>query len=72
MSFNRFQNHVLEHYCGGEFSAIETEQQINECGDTLFVFLMREAHDAEDFDNFYRMLETAIDQLRSIQGEIPA
>ena len=71
MKLNDSQKLVLKHYCGGEFYKIETEQQLCECGDGLFVFLMREAQDAETTGDFWHMLETAITQLRSLQGELP-
>lgn len=70
MSLNPQQELVREHYQGGEFAYIETLAQVHKCGDGLFVFLMHEAHDAEDMAEFDSMLDTAIRQLRSLQGEI--
>lgn len=70
MKFTPLQHIVAEHYEGGEFSHIADEDHMDECGDTLFKFLILEAGDADDSDHFHRMLETAINQLRSLQGEL--
>jgi hypothetical protein len=71
MKFNQCQELVVKHYCGGEFSEIESNQQINGCGDTLFVFLMREAQDASDPTEFFGMLETAMGQIAEVQRNLP-
>jgi hypothetical protein len=65
------QQFVTKHYAGGEFAHLTNLGEAKDFGDTLLVFALYEASDAEDFDEFRRMLETAVDQLRSLIGEIP-
>lgn len=60
---------VAKHYEGGEFAHVTTVQEAEYCGDTLFVFCLHEASDAEPHAaTFHKFLQTAIDQLRSLQG----
>jgi len=71
MKFTPLQTFVAEHYEGGEFCETTDTKDLDACGDTLFKFCILEAGDADDSDQFHRMLETAIRQLRSLQGELP-
>ena len=64
------QRLVAEHYCGGEFAHIETQEEAEDCGDTLFSFVIREAGDAGGAPDYVGMLDTAINQLRSLQAEM--
>ena len=61
------QQHVVEHYEGGEFAYVTSIAQAKTVGDGLFVFCVAEAGDAQDADEFAHMLRRAIDQLRSLR-----
>ena len=61
---------VATHYQGGEFDHIETQDDAQNVGDGLFTFCVNEAGDASDMDELIRMLNRAIDQLRSLVGEL--
>ena len=64
------QTHVAAHYEGGEFSHIETQDDAQNVGDGLFTFCINEAGDASDRTELIDMLNCAIDQLRSLVGEL--
>ena len=70
MKLKPLQELVVQHYIGGVFAPIEDTEEIDDCGDTLFSFCMREAHDAQTASEFQAMLETAIKDLRSLQAEM--
>lgn len=70
MELNQLQNRVAKHYEGGEFAGTESMTNAKELGDTLFVFCLNEADDAESTEVYQERLETAINQLRSLQAEI--
>lgn len=61
---------VATHYEGGEFDHIETRDDAQDVGDGLFTFCINEAGDASDKGEFIGMLNSAIDQLRSLVGEL--
>jgi hypothetical protein len=64
------QRHVADHYEGGEFIHVQTVEEAEAVGDTLFVYCIREAGDADDADEYDAMLHRAIDQLRSVRNEL--
>lgn len=64
------QRHVADHYEGGEFAHINSVEEAATVGDTLFAYAIYEAGDAEDAAELARMLERAIDQLRSVRNEL--
>lgn len=64
------QQQVADHYQGGEFAYITEPRQAKSVGDTLFAFCIAEAGDAANADEFAGMLRTAIEQLRSVLGEL--
>ena len=64
------QAQVAAHYQGGEFGHIETQDDAQNVGDGLFTFCINEAGDAGDKAEFINMLNRAIDQLRSLVGEL--
>ena len=70
MRFKPLQEFVAQHYEGGEFIETEFVSETERCGDSLFRFCILEAGDAHDADDFHQMLENAICQLRSLQGEL--
>ena len=63
---------VATHYQGGEFGHIETQDDAQNVGDGLFTFCVNEAGDAGDKAEFINMLNRAIEQLRSLVGELEA
>ena len=64
------QAQVAAHYQGGEFGHIETQGDAQNVGDGLFTFCINEAGDAGDKAEFINMLNRAIEQLRSLVGEL--
>lgn len=64
------QTLVASQYEGGEFNHIETRDDAQDVGDGLFTFCINEAGDASDKGEFIGMLNSAIDQLRSLVGEL--
>ena len=64
------QKLVANHYQGGEFGHIETQDDSQDVGDGLFTFCINEANDASDKSEFVHMLNQAIEQLRSLVGEL--
>ena len=63
---------VATHYQGGEFGHIETQDDAQNVGDGLFTFCINEAGDAGDKPELINMLNHAIEQLRSLVGELEA
>ena len=64
------QAQVAAHYQGGEFEHIESQHDAQNVGDGLFTFCINEAGDAGDESDLINMLNRAIDQLRSLVGEL--
>lgn len=64
------QKLVANHYHGGEFSRIETQDDAQNVGDGLFTFCVNEAGDASDKGELIGMLNRAIDQLRALVNEL--
>ena len=64
------QAQVAAHYQGGEFGHIETQDDAQNVGDGLFTFCVNEAGDAGDKAELIDMLNRAIEQLRSLVGEL--
>ena len=64
------QAQVAAHYQGGEFGHIETQGDAQDVGDGLFTFCINEAGDAGDKPELINMLNHAIDQMRSLVGEL--
>ena len=61
---------VATHYQGGQFDYIETRDDAQNVGDGLFTFCINEAGDAGDKSELINMLNYAINQLRSLVGEL--
>lgn len=61
---------VAAHYQGGEFGHIETQDDAQNVGDGLFTFCINEAGDAGNKPELISMLNRAIEQLRSLVGEL--
>lgn len=59
---------VAKHYACGQFDGFDNIDDSH--GDALFTFCMQEADEAESMAAFKKMLSSAIDQLRSLRGEI--
>lgn len=61
---------VATHYQGGEFDHITNTTLAQDTGDGLFTFCINEAGDAGDKPELIGMLNRAIDQMRSLVGEL--
>ena len=64
------QKLVATHYQGGEFDVIKDTELAQDVGDGLFTFCINEAGDASDKAELISMLNRAIDQMRSLVGEL--
>ena len=70
LKLNGLQEEVATHYQGGEFAYIKSLDVAQNVGDGLFTFCINEAGDAGDKPELVSMLNRAIDQLRSLVGEL--
>lgn len=73
-AFDEFQQIVAATYVGGEFAG-HSPADINDCGDTLFAFLMTELSAKEDcsgFEEAISRLDTAIRELKEVRGAFEA
>lgn len=61
---------VATHYQGGVFDHITNATLAQDSGDGLFTFCINEAGDAIDKGELIAMLSRAIDQMRSLVGEV--
>lgn len=64
------QAQVAAHYQGGEFDYVTAVEDAQSVGDGLFTFCINEAGDASDKGELIGMLNRAIDQMRSLVGEL--
>ena len=64
------QQQVVQHYMYGEFGHIKSVKEAETVEDGLFRFLMHEARDAADQDEYLDMLELAELQVRSVINDI--
>ena len=68
--FSSVQCKILKYYADGDFSHIQTEEELENCGDGLLKFLMLELsaeEDCEDEEEAYRRLNTVIKQLEEVR-----
>lgn len=73
LELNEFQKQTLENYANGDFSHITTQQELDECGDSLFRFLMVElstSEDCTDVETACQRVETAIRELNSVLQDL--
>ena len=70
LKLNGLQEEVATHYQGGEFAYIKSLDAAQNVGDGLFTFCINEAGDAGNKPELVNMLNRAIDQLRSLVGEL--
>lgn len=73
MQFNEWQRAVARNYGDGDYAQFAvggaiSDADLNQCGDTLFVFLMLELSDAEDCDS----TEEAIRRIESARRQLDA
>lgn len=66
MALNPMQERIAKLYCGGDMDHVQSIEEAENCGDTLFLFLLREAHDAESLEEFLGMLDSARTQLSDL------
>lgn len=64
------QLEVVNHYAEGEFAHVESMQEAEYVGDTLFVFCLREAADLSGPYDFVAGLGRAIDELHYLRERI--
>lgn len=64
--FNEVQKAIAKLYCCGDMAHVNSMEEAENCGDTLFLFLMRESHDAGTMSEFVNTLATARDQLTDL------
>jgi hypothetical protein len=70
VNLNPIQRFVADTYENGEFSHIQTVEEAAHVGDTLFTFLVYEAGDAEDFEDFAGMVDRARDQVATVYNAL--
>ena len=70
MKLNPFQQLVAKHYCGREFEHITDTDDVVECGDTLFTFLIVEADDVSYNSEYRRRLLTAESQIADLRNKL--
>jgi hypothetical protein len=66
-TWNRWQHHIIRTYAGGEFSHVTDMNDVRDCGDTLFTFLMSEL-DEDDLTQQEALsrIQNAYDELGSL------
>jgi hypothetical protein len=67
--FNQAQKTALRFYDEGSFEGVTSVEEVEEAGDTLLVFILRELDSSEDCDTMgeaVRRMETAQAQLRGV------
>lgn len=70
MALNAVQERIATLYCGGDMDHVQSMEEAENCGDTLFLFLLREAHDADSLDEFLGMLDSARTQLSDLMSSL--
>jgi len=70
MELNEVQKKIGELYCGGDLSHVSNMDDAENCGDTLFLFLMRESEDVSKPEEFLERLRNACDQLEALRFDI--
>lgn len=70
MALNPVQERIATLYCGGDMDHVQNMEEAENCGDTLFLFLLREAHDAESLEEFLGMLDSARTQLSDLMSSL--
>ena len=68
--FSTIQKLVLNQYENGEHADISSIHQLENYGDGLLEFLVKEAGDSSDFAEFAKMLESSINQLSELKYQI--
>ena len=71
MPLSKLQKKIVTLYCDGDMSHVATMEEAKNCGDTLLLFLLREAHDAGDTEEFLGMLAKARDGLDNLLSALP-
>ena len=71
-ALNEVQKMVVSLYCDGDLIHVDTMEAAEECGDTLFLFLLREAGDAENQSEALIMIDNAREQLESLVDDMRA
>lgn len=70
MALNPVQERIAKLYCGDDMDHVQNMEEAENCGDTLFLFLLREAHDADSLEEFLGMLDSARTQLGDLMSDL--
>lgn len=71
MALNHLQEVIAAFYCNGDLSHVKSMEDAEACGDTMFLFLLREANDAKgNKDEFLEMLSSACDELDRLDASL--
>jgi hypothetical protein len=68
--FDKFQRCVLDNYADGHFSQVQNMEQLENCGDSLAVFLARElstGNDCESTDEALKRCDTIINEVQLVK-----
>ena len=69
--FDSLQAFAALNYAGGDFDHISTVSAADNCGDTLFTFVIRELADARgDFQEASRMISNAACELQELSDQM--
>jgi hypothetical protein len=63
---NPFQRRAADTYAGGDYAHIETADEADDMGDTLFLFVIHELEDVDSEQLFESRIRTAIRDLEDI------
>lgn len=63
---SELQRKIAQLYCGGDMAHVSSMEEAENCGDTLLLFLLRQAEDAETMFQFVPRLDTARKQLTDL------
>ena len=66
MKLSKIQHAVADAYGMVEFSHVVDMTQVDMCGDTLFLFIMRELEDVDNLDEAIRRMDRAISDITDI------
>lgn len=73
MTFNSYQTITAKHYGGGDFDYVTSMDEVAECSDTLFLFLMRELAESEGCDSWeevIRRMNMAVSDINHVLDQL--
>jgi hypothetical protein len=66
MKLTKSQQEVARWFSNGEFSHVTTVEEARTCGNSLFMYLIAESEDVEDYDELRMRVKSAIDSLNAV------